>query len=47
MEPVGSIRAFSYPKDRDLDWLDDGPIRGKQQQQIRLLMALVLISIAS
>ena len=29
--PVGSVRAFSYVDDRDLDWLDDGPSSSKQQ----------------
>ena len=31
--PVGSIRAFSYLDNGNLDWLEDGPGRGKQQQQ--------------
>ena len=31
--PVKSIRAFSYLDNGNLDWLEDGPGRGKQQQQ--------------
>ena len=30
-DPVGSIRTFSYLENRNLDSLDDGPGRGKQQ----------------
>ena len=30
--PVGSIRVFSYFDNGKLDWHDDGPGRGKQQQ---------------
>ena len=32
-KPVRSIRAFSYLDNGNIDWLDDGPGRGKQQQQ--------------
>ena len=32
--PVRSIRAFSYLDNGDHDWLEDGPGRGKQQQQV-------------
>ena len=31
-DPVGSIRAFSYLDNGNLDSLEDGPGRGKQQQ---------------
>ena len=31
--PVRSIRVFSYLDNGNLDWLDDGSSRGKQQQQ--------------
>ena len=31
--PVGSIRASSYLDNGNIDWLEDGPGRGKQQQQ--------------
>ena len=33
-DPVGSIRTFIYLDNINLDWLDDGPGRGKQQQHI-------------
>ena len=31
--PVRSISAFSYLDNRNLDWVEDGPGRGKQQQE--------------
>ena len=31
--PVRSIRAFSYLDNGNLGWLEDWPVRGKQQQQ--------------
>ena len=35
--PVGSIRAFSYLDNGNLDWHDDGPGHGKQQQQLSVV----------
>ena len=34
-DPVGSIRAFSYLDNGNLDRLDDGPGRSKQQLKDR------------
>ena len=38
--PVRSIRAFSYLDNGNLDWLEDGPGRGKQQQQQQLVKSV-------
>ena len=35
-DPVRSIRALSYLDNGNLDCLDDGPGRGKQQQHVGL-----------
>ena len=39
--PVRSIRAFSYLDNGNLDWLEDGPGRGKQQHVSDTLKALL------